>query len=124
MKRQATLNQVRLLQQQESKLDRWRVPHDEDGNGESDRNELASPLNTLFPEQGAAAPQHELQTLDSLKAGLDDLVATADEGWKVRGGLLPIDFSLQPSSEAFAASQRLLDLIDPRRGALDFSLKP
>ena len=126
MKRQATLNQKCLLheQQQPAKLDRWRAQHDEDGNGESDRKELASLLPVKqWSEQGAAAPQHEVHALESRKAGEDDLAATPGAGGEVGGGLLPIDFSLQPSSKAFAASQRLLDLIDPRRGVLDFSLQ-
>jgi len=125
MQRQTTLIQKRLLheQQQPAKLDRWRAPHDEDRNGESDQKELSSPVNALFPEQrseqGAAAQQHEVQALESGKVGEDDLTATLEAGGEVGGGLLPIDFSLQPSSEAFAASHRLLALIDPRRGVLD-----
>ena len=52
MKRQATLNQKRILheQQQQAKLDRWCEEYDEDGNGEFDRKELAALLNALFPE--------------------------------------------------------------------------
>ena len=52
MRRQVTLNQKRVLheQQQQAKLDRWCEEYDEDGNGEFDRKELASLLNALFPE--------------------------------------------------------------------------
>ena len=63
------------------------------------------------------APQHE-----KLESPKEDNDATSSA--EASGSLLPIDFTLQPSSKAFFASQRLLDIMDPRRGVLDFTLQP
>ena len=52
LKRQETLNlkRVRYEQKQQAKLDLWCTEHDEDGNGEFDRQELSGLLNALYPE--------------------------------------------------------------------------
>ena len=50
--RQMALNQKRLQREreQQAKLDAWCEQHDDDGNGEFDRNELRSLLNALYPD--------------------------------------------------------------------------
>ena len=65
------------------------------------------------------APQHE--KLESPKEVDNDATSSAEASSSL---LPPIDFTLQPSSKAFFASQRLLDIMDPRRGVLDFTLQP
>jgi hypothetical protein len=64
------------------------------------------------------APHHE--ELEAAPKNNNDATSSAEAG----GSLLPIDFTLQPSSKAFSASQRLLDFMDPSRGVLDFTLRP
>ena len=60
--RQMALNQKRLQRErvQQAKLDKWCEEHDDDGNGEFDRNELRSLLNALHPEHPLEEEQLDL----------------------------------------------------------------